>query len=160
MYIFKMNPTIQEIWREVSSDDNLKNTLNIDEILRNGAQTNGFLLDKTIYQINEEIIDSLREIQYIREEDIESYRLKLKGYRLADELNQLHKGKHTRWVPRYTNAPYLASGGILTNVKFGEDDVIILIKAYGGKFVQYKFNECITFQKMTFEEELAISALS
>lgn len=148
---------VSNLWREAKENANLRNTLDITQILKNGTKTNDFLLNKSILEINQEIIDSLKEIPNIREDEIEEYRLKLKGYRLVDELTNLHKGKHTRWIPKYTDEPYLTNGGVLTNIKFGEDDIIILIKSYGGRFIQYKFNECIAFQKMSFEEELALS---
>lgn len=154
-----MSREVNELWKEAINDPNLQNTLNINELLKNSSRTNDFLLNKTILEINKEIIEAMREIPNIGEDEIEEYRLKLKGYRLVDELSGLHKGKHTRWIPIYSDNPYLTTGGVLTNVKFSDTDVILLIKSYGGRFIQYKFNDCITFQKMTFEEEVALSLL-
>lgn len=147
-----------KLWKEAEIDPTLKSQLNVEDLLKKNS-TNDFLINSSLEDITNEIIETLKDIPNIGEEDVEKFRLKLKGYRLVDELNMLHKGKHTRWISFRGEEYYLASGGVLTNIKFGDTDTILLIKAYGGKFIQYKFNDCITFQKMTAEEELALAIL-
>jgi hypothetical protein len=89
---------------------------------------------------------------------------KLAGYRYVDELYQIHRGKHVRWLrykigerPLAEDAMRLTNGGIVVDIKFGENGACVLVRVPGaGFFTQYRFDECLTFQKLTDEETMIL----
>ena len=83
---------------------------------------------------------------------------KLIGYRLVDELHELHKGKHVRWI-RIDNAK-LTNGGIVVDIKFMDKGIQVLCRNSTNKFIQYKYDECITFQKLNETEQVIMMAYS
>ena len=86
---------------------------------------------------------------------------KLCEYRLTDQIYQIHKGKHVRWIRfRTTNVEendrILTNGGIVVDVKFLDNGTHILCKN-GGRFIQYRFDDCLTFQKLSSDEQMILS---
>ena len=81
---------------------------------------------------------------------------KLIGYRFVENLNELHKGKHVRWIRKSTNK--LTNGGIIVDIKFLNNGIQILCKNSMNRFIQYKYDECITYQKMNEAEQLVVMA--
>lgn len=81
---------------------------------------------------------------------------KLVGYRYVDELHVLHKGKYVRWIRKDTPTPQLMAGGIVVDVKFGDAGVNVLVRTTSGRFTQYRFDKCLTYQKLTDEEQLIL----
>jgi hypothetical protein len=168
---------IKKIILEAKSDPSLKSTINIDAILEN-VDTD-YLGNKSLYDISEEIVQGLRDIK-ISEELVPEYFNKLKEYRLIDQIFQLHKGKHVRWIRipsrllethiEYSHnkmknkaviqseipRPVLTNGGIVVDIKFTNTGTQILCKNK-DRFVQYKFDDCLTFQKLTDDEQLLLS---
>jgi hypothetical protein len=168
---------IKKIILDAKSDPSLKSTINIDAILEN-VDTD-YLGNKSLSDISEEIVQGLRDIK-ISEEFVPEYCDKLKEYRLIDQLFQLHKGKHVRWIripsrlleSHYESdhrkmktrvlsqeempRPVLTNGGIVVDIKFTNTGTQILCKNK-DRFVQYKFDDCLTFQKLTDDEQLLLS---
>ena len=52
----------------------------------------------------------------------------------------------------------LTNGGIVVDIKFLKDGTQILCMNTQKRFIQYKFDNCYTFQKMTPEEQLILMA--
>ena len=73
-----------------------------------------------------------------------------------EELQELHKGKHVRWIRK--NNGKLTNGGIIVDIKFYETGTQILCMGSGKSFIQYKYDECFTFQKMSEAEQLVVMA--
>jgi hypothetical protein len=59
----------------------------------------------------------------------------------------VEKGKHK-----------LTNGGIVVNIKFMDNGIHIITMNSQNRFHQYKFDECITFQKLSTEEQLILMA--
>jgi hypothetical protein len=55
------------------------------------------------------------------------------------------------------NQSNLTKGGIVADIKFLENGTYILVKNALNRFIQYKYDECITFQKLSVEEILYIN---
>ena len=68
-----------------------------------------------------------------------------------EKVYHVHKGKHIRWLRN----DKLTNGGIVVDVKFLENGTQILCKNR-QRFIQYKFDDCITFQKLTMDELLIL----
>lgn len=111
-----------------------------------------YLEGKTAIIIQKEISDVC-----IRENIPQNISDKLTDYRYVDKICDLIRGKHVRWVRlSNTNNATLTKGGIVADIKFLENGIYILIKNALNKFIQYKFDDCITFQKLSPEEWLYV----
>ena len=148
--------TINDVYNEAIKDPSLLASLDVEQLLSTlENENNDYLEDKTLKGITD-------EIHYIIQsaiEDIELQQkicLKLLDYRLVDELHELHKGKHVRWIRRDTNK--LTNGGIVVDIKFLDTGTQVLCKNSMNRFIQYKYDECITFQKLSHTEQLILMA--
>lgn len=148
--------TIEQVYRDAINDPSLLSGLDIDELLDTlENETNDYLENKTLDGITDEIYEGVCEI--CDEKEIqEKICLKLVGYRMVDELHELHKGKHIRWLRRGTNK--LTNGGIVVDIKFLDTGTHILCKNSMNRFIQYKYDDCVTFQKMSSTEMLILMA--
>lgn len=150
------NININELFEEALKDPSLLSTVNIDELLESVEdEKNDYLENKTIEMLNQEIFDTVKNIDC----PIENKKKicdSLIGYRLIEELHELHKGKHIRWIRKGTTR--LTPGGVVVDIKFLDNGIHVLSKNYSGRFTQYKYDECITFQKLTETEQLIIMA--
>lgn len=148
--------TIDQVYKDAINDPSLLSTLDIDELLDSlENETNDYLENKTLDGITENIYNNIKEVcndELVQQQIC----LKLIGYRLVDELHELHKGKHVRWLRRGTNK--LTNGGIVVDIKFLDSGTHILCMNSMKRFIQYKFDDCITFQKMSSTEMLILMA--
>jgi len=148
--------TIEQVYKDAINDPTLLSSLDIDELLDTlENETNDYLENKTLDGITDEIYEGVCEI--CDEKEIqEKICLKLIGYRMIDELHELHKGKHVRWIRRGTNK--LTNGGIVVDIKFLDTGTHVLCMNSMNRFIQYKYDECVTFQKMSSTEMLILMA--
>lgn len=150
------SPNINQIFEDALNDPSLLSTLDIDNLLESIETTkNDYLDNKTMSVISSEIQDNLDEIGLSKEEK-EIVLVKLNGYRVVDEVHELHKGKMVRWIRNGTNK--LTNGGIVTDIKFLDNGVHVLCMNSQRRFIQYKYDDCYTFQKMSIEEQLILMA--
>jgi len=85
----------------------------------------------------------------------ENFKEPLAMYRFVDEIRDIHMGKHIRWIRKGTNT--LTNGGIALQVKFLAKGTYLLCKN-GNRMMQYLFDDCITFQKVTTEEWIVLNS--
>ena len=147
---------INQIFEDALTDPSLLSTLDIDNLLESIENTkNDYLDNKTTSDITSEIQDKLNEIGLSVDEK-EIIIVKLKEYRFVDEIHELHKGKMVRWIRNGTKR--LTNGGIVTDIKFLDNGVHVLCMNSQRRFIQYKYDDCYTFQKMNVEEQLILMA--
>jgi hypothetical protein len=147
---------INQIFEDALTDPSLLSTLDIDNLLESIENTkNDYLDNKTTSDITSEIQDKLNEIG-LSDDENEIIIVKLKEYRFVDEIHELHKGKMVRWIRNGTNR--LTNGGIVTDIKFLDNGVHVLCMNSQRRFIQYKYDDCYTFQKMNVEEQLILMA--
>jgi len=147
---------INKMFEEAIKDPNLFSTLDIENLL-NTLETdkNDYLETKTMQSITDDIYETVsNQIQTLK--TIEEVCKKLAGYRYVDEINELHKGKHVRWIR--INGETLTNGGIVVDIKFLDNGIHVMCKNSMNRFIQYKFDDCITFQKLTTDEQLILMA--
>ena len=150
------NLNINQIFEDALTDPSLLSTLDIDNLLESIENTkNDYLDNKTTSDITSEIQDKLNEIG-LSDDEKEIIIVKLKEYRFVDEIHELHKGKMVRWIRNGTNR--LTNGGIVTDIKFLDNGVHVLCMNSQRRFIQYKYDDCYTFQKMNVEEQLILMA--
>ena len=150
------NININEIFENALKDPSLLSNLDINNLLDSLENSkNDYLENKTIDSVNKvifNVITTLNIPSYVKQ----SYCDKLIGYRMVDELYELHKGKHVRWI-RYNNCK-LTNGGIVVDIKFLDSGTHVLCKNAMNRFIQYKYDDCITFQKLNETEQLIMMA--
>jgi hypothetical protein len=150
-----MSFSVKEIYETAKKDPSLFSTLDIDNLLNTVEnRKNDYLENKTMSGIALENYHKLLELGF--EEDLEEKCKKLLEYRLVDEIHELHKGKHVRWVRNDTRK--ITSGGIVMNIKFTNTGTQVVVKNAQNRFIQYKFDDAVTFQKMSTEEQLLVLA--
>lgn len=155
------NIDINEIFENAMKDPELFSTLDIEKLLENiENEKNNYLDGKTMKSINDEIFEKTNQLENCEHNEICN---KLIGYRYVDELHELHKGKHVRWIRLYKDATQindikLTNGGIVTDIKFMNNGTHVLCMNSMRRFIQYKFDECLTFQKLSIDEQLILMA--
>lgn len=150
------NTDINEIFDNALKDPSLLSKLDIDKLLDSLENpSNDYLENKTLSDVTNTVYDKLKDID-IEKEKIEILCNKLIGYRYVDEIFELHKGKMVRWLN--SDNKKLTNGGIVVDIKFLKDGTQILCMNTQNRFIQYKFDNCYTFQKMTPEEQLILMA--
>jgi hypothetical protein len=149
---------IQELFENARRDPELFSTINIEKLLESiESEKNDYLDGKTMKDVTKEIYDIIQGFSI--DDDIKKgFCNKLIGYRHVDELHELHKGKHVRWIRNTISDPKLTNGGIVTDIKFLDNGTHVLCMNSLRKFIQYKFDDCFTFQKLSPEEQLILMA--
>ena len=117
-----------------------------------------FLEDKTWTDIHRELLLAIRSLG-INEPTVKLLYNKLAGYRYVDEIHCLHRGKYVRWISLH-EPTWLSPGGIVAEIKFINTGIHVVCRLYNGKYIQYAFDECITFQKLNQEEQTILSLYS
>ena len=152
---------IDEIFENAMKDPSLFSTLDIENLLDSIENTkNDYLENKTTESIAKEILYVIRELKTSKEKQKELCE-KLIGYRYVDEIHELHKGKYIRWIripTKQGDIPTLTNGGIVVNLKFMDNGVQVVCKNAVNRFIQYKYDDCLTFQKLSTEEQLLLMA--
>lgn len=143
-------PSLKELFDQAQSD--WSNSADIDKLLASLETPNtDYLEGKTLKSVNHDVFDSLAVIACR-----ESHCQKLVGYRFVDEIYQLHKGKHVRWI-RLEHPEKLMVGGILVDVRFTDNGVNLLCRLHTGRFTQYRFDQCLTYQKLSDDEQMILA---
>ena len=157
-----MNPKptdISKLINESREDPTIFSKIDVDELLDSlESDKNDFLENQTIDSISEHVFNSLKRLR-IDPSILSDYCKKLVGYRHVDELHLLHKGKYVRWL-RLEDPTKLMNGGIVVDIKFGDSGANVMIRLTSGKFLQYRFDKCLTYQKLTEEEQLILTLYS
>jgi hypothetical protein len=148
---------IEKLFADARRDPTLFSQLDINSILDSLENTsNDYLENQSLESLQTAVRDAC-----IREKFpklvVKSFCEKLADYRFIDQIRDLHKGKHVRWV-RLGSEPKLTNGGIVVDIKFLDNGTHVLTKNNMNHFVQYKFDDCLTFQKLSVGEQLILMA--
>jgi len=155
-----MNSRLLRSIASAAEPNELLATLDVDELL-NSSDCASNLEGKTLDSIQREIYETL--VEHVASPQIDTIFHKLAGYQFVDEIYKLHRGKHARWIPIAEHsssgklAGKLSHGGVVLSIKFTDTGPLVLCRA-GQRFLQYRFNECITFQKLSEDELLILAA--
>ena len=147
---------IQKIYDDALRDPALFAKIDVDAII-DSLESDGstdYLETQSLSSIQKSIYDCLREHDI---PNIQQYCAKLADYRYVEEICHLHKGKNVRWI-RMSGEKTLTNGGIVVDIKFLDNGMHILTKNNQTRFIQYKFDDCLTFQKLSMGEQLVLMA--
>jgi hypothetical protein len=146
---------VKRMIADAKRDPTLVASIHVSTLLDSLENTkNDYLEGNTLKTIASAVYDSLLHLP-IDTPIRQKYCQKLVGYRFVDEIYQLHQGKHVRWI-RLSSPEKLMIGGIVVDIKFTENGVIVLCRLHSGKFTQYRFDQCLTYQKLTDDEQLIL----
>tara|TARA_B110000285_G_scaffold231086_1_gene298939 strand:- start:1820 stop:2302 length:483 start_codon:yes stop_codon:yes gene_type:complete len=145
---------VDEIQQELSENDDTKDIM---DMIDNYKCDSNFE-NKTTDDIIMDVIQTLSEYDV---PDIDKVSSKLNGYSFIDEICDIQKGRHVRWI-RITpdSKRTLTNGGVIVDTKFTNNGLQILCKNKLNRFMQYKFDECISFQRMSKQEQIITMANS
>ena len=151
-----MESIIQLINNERQNSD-LENTLDVQDML---LQTHGtsYLQNKTLQMVCTELMNIINQtFPQLIQSNI-SIISKLAEYRYIENICDLHKGKHIRWIRlNMDDSPKLTNGGIVTDIKFNDNGIHVQCKSNNHRFIQYKFDDCLTFQKLSDDELMILN---
>jgi len=151
-------PNIYTQINQYRNDASTQSTIDIAKLLKDVSNEHTEHLEgQTIESIGRSIYDSL--FLRLPRDMVQPFYEKLSGFRHIDKVYLLHRGKYARWIRNDSTPPKLENGGIVVDTKITDNGVIVLCKI-GSRFTQYRFNECITYQKLTPDEMLVLSAYS
>jgi hypothetical protein len=112
----------------------------------------------TLEDIANQVYNTLTDHGILEAEKIQDMTQRLINYRLVDEVHQLKKGRHVRWLRRGSQT--LTSGAIVMDIAFMSEGVTVLLKNKQNRFMRYKWDDCTTFQQLSEEEQFLLSCLS
>jgi hypothetical protein len=137
------------------SDPSILSTIDIEKLLESiENDKNDYLENKTMRDMETEIYEIVNTLELTNNMKLD-YCKKLVGYRYIDSINEIHKGKHIRWINKKGN---LTTGGLVVDIKFTEKGTHILCKNNMNRFIEIKYDDCNIFQKMTMEEQMILMA--
>lgn len=144
---------VDAIFERVSKDTSLLAEIDIEELLNN--EKHDCLDNKTLDNIIDENIRAIKTLK-LPIEETKNICNRLAGYRYVENLYELHKGKHIRWIR--TDNKKLTNGAIILDVKFFDNGSHILCRNAQHRLFQVKFNDCMVFQKLSTGEQLILMA--
>ena len=149
-----INMDVKKIFEQALKDPSLTSNLDIEKLIDSlEDQRNDYLENKTTQEINQDIFNKVKFLELSLAKKKE-YCDKLIGYHPIEQVYELHKGKHIRWIRNNK----LTNGGIIVNIKFTDNGTQVLCMNSARKFIQIKIDECIIFQKLSETEQLIIMA--
>ena len=149
------NNCLQDLINNEKNNPDLESTLDVAALLAAAENVSAdFLNIQTLQSISQDNIQSL-ESSGIHGDSLIQISNKLLEFYHIDHVYQIHKGKHIRWVRNGR----LTNGGIVVDIKFLDTGTHILCKSR-ERFIQYKFDECITFQRLSNDEMLILQLKS
>lgn len=142
---------------EIAKEDaELLSKINPEEMLRELTnKKNNYLVNKTSKTIEN---DKWIVLHNHYKSNANLYIDRLEGYRLVDEVDSLHIGKQTRWISIVKDKPVLVNGGVLVNIVFGKDGILLRIQLWSKKIIQIRMDENLVFQKISYGEQLVLFA--
>ena len=156
-----MDKELAKIYKEAKQDPSLISTIDPNELLsKMNEEKNSYLEDKTSVDILNEIKQSLDD-EYgdsLSKPEKKKIIKKLIGYRIVDELDALHIGQQTRWIQKYQDKVKLTNGGLLLSTLFTNEGVNLLIKLWNGTVIQVRFDDCLVYQKLSYDEQIILMA--
>ena len=141
---------------DINTPDN-KATLDVNKLIKAlDKDENAQLLELTKSKIKAHKNDILQQLQLSREE-LKTFHYKLRDYRYVSDLSNLNYGAYIRWI-RLTDPENirLTNGGLVLDMKIYPGGLVICCKNNRGRIFQFKFDECLIFQKLSDQERLLL----
>ncbi len=155
---------INKLYKEVAgADADITDIdVDIDDLLKKIEEDkNAYLENTTLVDIQDNILFALNSLKDIKISAVNGIYARLTHYRFVDELNEIHLGKYVRWIRKESQNEhgtyFLTLGGFVVDIIFTDTGTSILIKTADNQFFKYPFDGCLTFQKLSYDEQLILS---
>jgi hypothetical protein len=146
---------VQDLIDSEKNNPDLESTLDIPALLAAAENVSSdFLNTHSLSTISQDNLNAIQSTGIIGEQ-LQNITNKLLEFYHIDYIYQIHKGKHVRWLRN----GQLTNGGIVVDIKFLDTGTHILCKCR-QRFIQYKFDECITFQRLSTDEMMILQLKS
>jgi hypothetical protein len=146
---------VQDLIDSEKNNPDLESTLDIPALLAAAENVSSdFLNTHSLSTISQDNLNAIQSTGIIGEQ-LQNITNKLVEFYHIDYIYQIHKGKHVRWLRNGR----LTNGGIVVDIKFLDTGTHILCKCR-QRFIQYKFDECITFQRLSTDEMMILQLKS
>ena len=122
-------------------------------------EENADLLELDMKKIAEEKSGILSNLELPKKQQRDLIK-KLKHYRYIDELPGMKYGSYIRWISlKNPENLKLTNGGIVCEMKVGDNGIVIVCKNNFNRFFQLNMTETLIFQKLDEQELVLLSAL-
>jgi hypothetical protein len=122
-------------------------------------EENADLLELDMKKIAEEKSGILSNLELPKKQQRDLLK-KLKHYRYIDELPGMKYGSYIRWISlKNPENLKLTNGGIVCEMKVGDNGIVIVCKNNFNRFFQLNMTETLIFQKLDEQELVLLSAL-
>ena len=146
---------VQDLIDSEKNNPDLESTLDVPALLAAAENVSSdFLNTQSLSTISQDNLNAIQSTGIIGEQ-LQNITNKLVEFYHIDYIYQIHKGKHVRWLRNGR----LTNGGIVVDIKFLDTGTHILCKCR-QRFIQYKFDECITFQRLSTDEMMILQLKS
>ena len=146
---------VQDLIDSEKNNPDLESTLDVPALLAAAENVSSdFLNTHSLSTISQDNLNAIQSTGIIGEQ-LQNITNKLVEFYHIDYIYQIHKGKHVRWL----RDGQLTNGGIVVDIKFLDTGTHILCKCR-QRFIQYKFDECITFQRLSTDEMMILQLKS
>ena len=146
---------VQDLIDSEKNNPDLESTLDVPALLAAAENVSSdFLNTHSLSTISQDNLNAIQSTGIIGEQ-LQNITNKLVEFYHIDYIYQIHKGKHVRWLRN----GQLTNGGIVVDIKFLDTGTHILCKCR-ERFIQYKFDECITFQRLSTDEMMILQLKS
>ena len=146
---------VQDLIDSEKNNPDLESTLDVPALLAAAENVSSdFLNTHSLSTISQDNLNAIQSTGIIGEQ-LQNITNKLVEFYHIDYIYQIHKGKHVRWLRNGR----LTNGGIVVDIKFLDTGTHILCKCR-ELFIQYKFDECITFQRLSTDEMMILQLKS
>jgi hypothetical protein len=132
---------LQDILKAAENEKN-SHILNLTTVLNHKIKNN---------ILNELLLSKVEKMEIMK---------KLKHYRYVDQMNELKNGGYIRWI-NITNPEklILTNGAIFMDFKINDNGVMITYKNFNGRIYEFKMEEAIIFQKLSYQEEVLLKVM-
>jgi len=146
---------VQDLIDSEKNNPDLESTLDVPALLAAAENVSSdFLNTHSLSTISQDNLNAIQSTGILGEQ-LQNITNKLVEFYHIDYIYQIHKGKHVRWLRNGR----LTNGGIVVDIKFLDTGTHILCKCR-ERFIQYKFDECITFQRLSTDEMMILQLKS
>ncbi len=150
---------LENVFQTTSENKQLLDTIQIDQLLESIQNHHtDYLENQTIQSITDTIFNIIRGYPRLSVDTQKKYCFQLQGYRFVRCIYELHPGKLVKVLPIQPNQKGVSLKGIVMNIKFLDNGTHIVCMTPSKTFCQFKFDNYYTFQKLSSEEELLLTA--
>jgi hypothetical protein len=144
---------INTIFENVKKDSSLLATLDIEELMKS-IEKSSYLENKSLDDLLDEKLTALNTLP-LHKTHKKVICDKLADYRFVENIYELHKGKHIRWIKKEKDYQ-LTNGSLVSDILFTDNGTNIQCRTYQKGIFQIKWDKCLVFQKLSVGEQLIL----